>query len=264
MHWEGRDAQQWQRIWNAGAVHLFESVGSTSDVIASLAEQGAPHFTVAVADEQTRGRGRGGSVWTARPGSALLFSVLFRIDKQDAVPGAAPIRIGVAVASAIEDARIKWPNDVVIPGHGKVAGILCEGTFGSHIVAGIGINVRQQQRDFPAELRGRACSVSSAHGGRDVDRAEMLGVVLQRLKEIDERLVLPLDRAELEALARLDVLRGNVVVCDVPNEKITGVATGIAEDGALLIDQEGSIRRIYNGTVRLAADAAYPGTARLL
>lgn len=263
MRWEGRDAQQWQRIWNAGAVHLFGSVDSTNNVIASLAQQGAPHFTVAVADEQTRGRGRGGSVWTARPGSSLLFSVLFRIDKQDAVPGAAPIRIGIAVASAIEDARVKWPNDVVIPGHGKVAGILCEGIFGSHIIAGIGINVRQETRDFPAELRGQACSVSSAHGGREVNRGELISGVLQNLREIDDRLVLPLDQAELETLARLDVLRGNEVVCETANEKITGVATGIAEDGALLIGQAGSIRRIYNGTVRLATTAAYPGTARL-
>src|SRR5688572_14861482 len=129
--WEGRDAEYWRRVWNAGDVLFFDATGSTNDVASSLAATGAPDFSVVVAERQTRGRGRGGSTWGDAAGKSLLFSVLIRTPDPGAAVACAPIRAGIAVASAIPGARVKWPNDVVIPGHGKVAGILCEGAFGS-------------------------------------------------------------------------------------------------------------------------------------
>lgn len=264
MLWEGHHAEHWRRTWSAGAVHLFESVGSTNDVLAQLAAEGAPHFTVVLAEEQTRGRGRGGSRWQAKRGSSLLFSILFRIASKSGAPGTAPIRIGIAVAEAIQDAKLKWPNDVVIPPCGKVAGILCEGTFGSHVIAGIGINVSQAAHDFPPELRAQACSVAGAQG-RTIERAGLLTELMRRLAAIAPDLGEPLTPPELTRLAALDVLRGQHVVSEgTEAEKAEGIARGIAEDGALLIEQANGVRRLYTGTVRLAMERAYPGSVSTL
>lgn len=260
MLWEGHDADHWRRAWSAGAVHLFESVGSTNDVLAQLAAAGAPHFAVVLAEEQTRGRGRGGAPWQAKRGSSLLFSVLFRVPAASPAPGAAPIRVGLAVAEAIQGAKLKWPNDVVMPGHGKVAGILCEGTFGSHVIAGTGINVSQTAGDFPLELRAHACSVASAQG-RSVDRAALLTEIMMRLRAAASHLGDLLTQAELERLSALDVLRDQQVVCDAAaGERVEGLVRGIAEDGALIIEQAKGLRRLYTATVRLAMERAYPGT----
>ncbi|HEX6559853.1 MAG TPA: biotin--[acetyl-CoA-carboxylase] ligase, partial [Longimicrobiales bacterium] len=148
--WQGKSAEAWRREWRAGEVRFFECVGSTNDVVAQLAAAGAPQLSLAVAEEQTRGRGRGGAAWQAERGKALLFSVLFRAAQPGGSPGCAPVRVGLAVAEAIsamcgDDALVKWPNDVVFPGKGKVAGVLCEGAFAAegqaHIIAGVGINV---------------------------------------------------------------------------------------------------------------------------
>lgn len=259
MHWEGHDSAYWQAVWHAGEVLFFDEVTSSNDILAQRASVGVPDFSIVVAERQTRGRGRGGSSWQAPVGQALLFSVLFRVAKShNAAPGCAPLRVGMAVAQAIDGARVKWPNDVVYPGHGKMAGVLCEGVFGSHVVAGIGINVSQET--FPAELHGRAASVFSATGKR-IERAELLTRVLTHLHAVRDHVAEPLTPEELTQFAGLDILRGHSVVCDVDGgSAVRGTARGVAADGALLVENGGTATPVYNGTVRLAETNAYPGS----
>lgn len=260
VRWQGHKAEFWRDAWGAGAVHLYDSVGSTNDIAQSLAAARAPNFTVIVAEQQTHGRGRAGSAWTAAPATSLLFSVLFRTTATGDAPGCAPLRIGLAVAAQIAEARVKWPNDVVIPGHGKVAGILCEGVFGSHIVAGVGINVSQGREDFPAELRGKACSIYSATGLHP-DRGALITAVLRSMREYADRITEALGAEEIAAFARADLLYRQRIACDLGDGRaVTGVAKGVAPDGALLIATAHGVKRVYNGSVRLADDCAYPGT----
>jgi BirA family biotin operon repressor/biotin-[acetyl-CoA-carboxylase] ligase len=263
MLWQGHDAAWWQHAWHAGDVRLLQSTDSTNDVVAAMAAAGAPHFSIALAEEQTRGRGRGGNSWTAQPGSSLLFSVLLRVHTVGAAPGCAPVRIGLAVAEAIGETQLKWPNDVVISGHGKVAGVLCEGVFGSHIVAGIGINVLQTSADFPPELRGQACSILSATGLR-VDRAELLTRLLASLHTFGPAITDPLTDDELQRLAIRDALRGQAIEVEDSAQRWSGTARGIAPDGALLLESAETVVRVYNGTVRLAAARAYPGSGKAI
>src|SRR5439155_23342137 len=83
-------------------IHYFEEVESTNDEAHRLAEAGALHGEVVVADFQTRGRGRRGRSWVAPRGKALTFSVVLR---PAIAPARAPeITIAAAVA-ATEAAR---------------------------------------------------------------------------------------------------------------------------------------------------------------
>ena len=101
-------------------LHLRET-GSTSDEARALAVRGAPHGTLVTAAQQTAGRGRQGGPGRRRPGAHSVSLVLH--DPGDLVSLAA----GVAVAElAGAQAKIKWPNDVLVGGR-KVAGILVEG-----------------------------------------------------------------------------------------------------------------------------------------
>lgn len=100
-------------------IHALETVDSTNNEAKRWAHQGAPHGSVFVAEEQTGGKGRLGRVWKSPPKTGLWFSILLR-------PKASPEQVtnltlfsGLAVAKAIRaltgcDAKIKWPNDVVI------------------------------------------------------------------------------------------------------------------------------------------------------
>ncbi|HEY6607010.1 MAG TPA: biotin--[acetyl-CoA-carboxylase] ligase [Gaiellaceae bacterium] len=145
--------------------------------------------TVAVADEQTEGRGRLGRSWHAPAGTALLFSTLL-------IPAVEPSRLpelslvaADAVAEAIAnttrlDPEIKFPNDILIGGR-KVAGILAESSEG-RVVLGIGVNANQNDAELPADAQTEPTSLR-LELGRRVDRAELLAAILARLEPAYDR-----------------------------------------------------------------------------
>jgi BirA family biotin operon repressor/biotin-[acetyl-CoA-carboxylase] ligase len=160
-----------------GSVYRYaESTPSTQRML----EPGDLEGTVAVADEQTEGRGRLGRSWHAPAGTALLFSTLL-------IPAVEPARLpelslvaGGAVAEAIADIsglepEIKFPNDVLIAGR-KVAGILAESSEG-RVVVGIGVNANQDDTELPADAQTEPTSLR-LELGRRVDRAELLAAIL--------------------------------------------------------------------------------------
>lgn len=154
-----------------------------------LLEPDAPEGAVAVADEQTEGRGRLGRSWHAPAGKALLVSVLLR-------PRVAPPRLpeltlvaGEAVAAAIKqlaglEPAIKFPNDVLVRGR-KVAGILAESSDG-RVVLGIGVNANQAADELPPEAQTEPTSLL-VELGRPVDRAALLAAVLAELEVAYDR-----------------------------------------------------------------------------
>lgn len=259
--WEGRAAEHWRREWCVPAVHLYLRCASTNDVARRLAEAGAEHGTVVIAEEQTAGRGREGRRWYATPGRALICSVVLQPASGATAPGAAPLRVGLAVARALEAltrrrTSVKWPNDVLDTGGRKLAGVLCEGAVsgsGGFLVAGIGVNVNQEDADWPAELRARAASARTLAGG-PVSRAELLGAILRAMAvggsgggaEIGR----PLERHELEELRRRDPLRGREIEVDGAP---AGTVVGIDPEGALRVRRtDGAERRITGGSIRIA------------
>ena len=212
---------------------------STNERAKALAAAGAPHGTLVTADEQTAGRGRQGRTWVARPGSAVLMSLVLR-DPRESLPLAA----AVAVAEAVPvDCLIKWPNDVLVDGR-KLAGILVEGRpQDGWAVLGIGLNVSTPAADFPEELRDIATSLAAALPDPPGTEA-VLWALVERLRV---RLASPLDEV-LEEWRRRDALRGSEVHWDGG----AGTAAGVDDDGSLLVDTD-------SGRVALAAGEVHLG-----
>jgi len=144
----------------------------------------ASEGAVAVADEQTEGRGRLGRNWEARPGTSLLFSVLLEPPVASARLPELTLVAGEACAEAIAavtgvEPTIKHPNDVLVDGR-KVAGILAEARDG-RVVLGIGINVNAEAAELPTATETPAGSLSLA-AGREISRADLLVDLLLRLE----------------------------------------------------------------------------------
>lgn len=187
----------------------FERIGSTNDAVRAWLAAGTPEVCLAVADEQTAGRGRAGRTWSAPPGAALLLSVGFR--PAWLAPGHAwrlAAVVSLAMADTAEDVaglrnhavRLKWPNDLVIeadapepdgPGPGvvrirKLGGVLGEtdglGTDDPRVVVGIGLNAGWARDDFPPALAPAMTSLAEASGGRPIERALLLDGFLSRLE----------------------------------------------------------------------------------
>ncbi|MFI4990349.1 MAG: biotin--[acetyl-CoA-carboxylase] ligase [Solirubrobacterales bacterium] len=207
-------------------IHL-RSTDSTNDRARELALAGAPHGTLVTAAEQTAGRGRQGRRWSAPAHSALLMSLLLRPSPPDWVPPPPLLPLIAALAvcdTASEDARIKWPNDVVfVRGEdgevvtlAKVAGILAEGRpQEGWAVLGIGLNVAVRVEDLPPELHGTAATLGREP--RDVEPAlqALLTALRRRLAEPSER--------TLEAWRERDALRGRAIAWSGGEGRAEGV-----------------------------------------
>jgi BirA family biotin operon repressor/biotin-[acetyl-CoA-carboxylase] ligase len=143
-----------------------------------------PDGAVAVAEQQTEGRGRLGRSWHAPARTSILVSILLR-------PAIEPPRLpelslvtGGAVAEAIAettglDPTIKFPNDVLLDGK-KVAGILAESSEG-RVVLGIGVNANQTADQLPGDAAIAPTSLRLATG-REIDRVELLAAILLQVE----------------------------------------------------------------------------------
>ena len=211
-----------------GLPHVHHAVtDSTNERAKELAAAGAAHGLLVTAGEQTGGRGRQGREWLAPPDSSVLMSLVLR--EFDPL---LPLRAAVAVAETVGSEEIKWPNDVWLGGR-KVAGILVEGRPAEGwAVLGIGVNVHPAE--FPAELRAVALE-----DGRSVSDV-LFGVLasLDRWLRADD--VLP-------AWRQRDALRGR----DVSWGEGSGIAAGIDDSGALLVDMAEGRVALQAGEVHL-------------
>jgi BirA family transcriptional regulator, biotin operon repressor / biotin---[acetyl-CoA-carboxylase] ligase len=218
---------------------------STNERARALATSGAPHGTLVTADEQSAGRGRQGRTWTAPPRRALLMSLLLR--DLDARQALLPLAAALAVCEACEEearvaCEVKWPNDVWIDCR-KVAGILVEGRpQQGWVVLGIGLNVDIEEDDFPPELRETATSLLIADGARPID--ELLQLLLDALERWLEA---PPDDV-LDAWRDRDALRGERIGWDGGE----GIAAGVDDSGALLVDTDDGRLALDAGEVHLA------------
>lgn len=164
-----------------GKVYRYAEVTpSTQRMLAEDSAEGA----VAVAEEQTEGRGRLGRRWEAAAGSSILVSVLLvppveppRLPELSLVAGGA-VAQAIAEITGIEPA-IKFPNDLLI-GMRKVAGILAESSEG-RVVLGIGVNVNQTAQELPADTLTPPTSLRVVLG-EPVDRPRLLAAILLHLE----------------------------------------------------------------------------------
>jgi len=234
-----------------GPIHYFDSIDSTNLYAAELARQGTPDLTLVVADEQTAGKGREGRRWFTPPGTALAFSIVL-----DSPAGGIQLShfagLGaLAVHKAFSEgyglhAAIKWPNDVLISGK-KACGILAEaGWLGnqlSHVILGIGINVKADSVPPQFDLHFPATSVE-AETGVPADRWRLLGRVLEGILSWRSLVGTPDFVTEWER--RLAYRGQPVMVGDT-----YGVLQGLDGAGQLIIETEGARRVFSMGEVRL-------------
>ena len=169
---------------------FFDPVDSTNSVAAGLADDPANDGVAVLAAEQTAGRGQHGRRWQCRPGDGVLLSVLLFPPPALRRPAVLTAWAAVAVCETVHaltglQARIKWPNDVLLRGR-KVCGILIE--QGRAAVVGVGLNVRQPAEYFAEAGLPHGASLAQFTDA-DLDVRSAAEALLRRVDEEYGRLL---------------------------------------------------------------------------
>jgi BirA family biotin operon repressor/biotin-[acetyl-CoA-carboxylase] ligase len=243
-------------------VQVVETTGSTNaDVIAAvLADPDDwPHLSLLLTTDQRSGRGRLDRTWTTPPGTALAVSVLVRVAGLPvASRGWIPLIAGAAMTRAVaqqlrgsgHQARLKWPNDVLLDG-AKVCGILAEVVPDQPdaVVIGSGVNTRMPRTDLPV-----ATATSFESVGLECDDDRLLAVYVRTLDEQLAALVSAGgDAAAAGVLAEVESLcstLGSDVVVSLPDgSRLEGRAERIDPDGRLVVASAGLLTTVSAGDV---------------
>lgn len=244
-------------------IRCLEQTDSTNLELRRAAMEGKGHGLVAAAEFQSAGRGRKGRSWESPAGENLYFSILlFPEFSQEKAP-MLTLTAALAVADAIEeyglDAKIKWPNDVVLNGK-KVCGILTELGWRADgryfVIIGIGINVNQ--RMFSEEITQTATSLflqTEIEQERERILAAVLNSFLCYYNCFSKYGNLGSLRDRYEQLL---INRGRAVKVLDPKGEWCGTALGINETGELLVRHEdGSLEAVYAGEVSVRGIYGY-------
>ncbi|MNG88531.1 Bifunctional ligase/repressor BirA [compost metagenome] len=209
-----------------------------------------------IAEYQQAGRGRRGRQWISPFGANLYLSMFWRLEQGPAAAMGLSLVIGIVMAEVLqrlgaEEVRVKWPNDLYLNDR-KLAGILVEltGKTGdaAQLVMGAGINLAMRESNANAINQGW---INLQEAGISIDRNELAATLLNELRQ-------SLQQFEIDGLVpfisrwrALDNFIDRPVKLLIGEQQIFGIARGIDQQGALLLEQNGAIKPFIGGEISL-------------
>ena len=248
------------------SISRFFVTGSTNSDLENIALTDAncdagDLAAIAVAEMQQGGKGRRAKRWVSPLAKNLYFSFKYQF-AAESLPylSSLSLRVGFALLASlqtlgIEDARLKWPNDIWVNGQ-KLAGILVESTMTAKamtVIIGIGVNNQQDQLQ---EIIGNHPTNCEAILGQPLDRNVLIGILTTKLYTLCQQISEAPESLEPLNTSWPDnsVFYGKKVRLISDKTEIIGTEVGIDDNGALLIqDEAGQISGIYSGELSLRA-----------
>jgi len=238
------------------SVESHQVLGSTNQHLldkAALLHKGHSCF----AEYQTAGRGRRGKKWVSPYGSHLYTSTYWSLEAGIQAASGLSLVIGIAVARTLTElgvanTQLKWPNDVYVDGK-KIAGVLVEiiATAGGecHLVIGLGLNVNMP---LQAGLEiDQAWTDISQQLGQPIDRNDLATRYLSHLLQVLTDFEQFGFGYFVEEWNHCDAFKDSAVVLSLGNKQKQGIAKGIDQTGALLLEINGVISPQVGGEVSL-------------
>ncbi len=235
----------------------FRKVFSTNSIAKFLANHSADEGTVLISEIQTKARGRSGKKWEA-PDGGVWMSMILRPNVPTGRIGLITLATGVAIAKSIRslglDAKIKWPNDVLIHG-AKMSGVLTEvnATFNAidWIVVGIGIDSNIKLEDFSEEIRVGTTTLTEELPTK-IDENELIAIFLNEFEKVYDLY----KAGEIETILKewrdlSDTIGKYVNITQTGGKTTQGYVVGINNEGSLIIErQDGTLEKIISGELR--------------
>ncbi len=237
----------WEFSDRESTIRYFDEVTSTMDVARDLARNHCPDFTVVVAGSQTKGRGRLKRAWHSSAGG-LYFTLVLRPQMTPAFSYRINFAASAIMARTLRnlfniDARVKWPNDILVNGR-KISGMLSEMEAEADLITfiniGLGINVNN---DPPID-EPMASSLKKILG-RTVPRKEILAHFLDEFEA-------QLNHGSLDQVIsqwkQYSATLNRPVKIVTTHDVSEGIAVDVDDNGALILKlADGSFKTIIYG-----------------
>lgn len=240
-------------------IEVFDAIDSTNTYLLKAAQPTAGRYRLALAEQQTAGRGRRGARWQSPPTSGICLSMSYTFESRPTTLSCLTLATGVAIANALTEigahgVGLKWPNDL-IANNRKLGGVLVEARVCKsapvNVVIGVGINV-----DLSEAISSQSADI---HLRRATDLARCIDLLPSR-NELCALLIGEIFSALVSFEANgfsdfavtwddFDWLLGKRVTIEQEDRPITGLCHGIDNAGALLIEGVSGCDRVTNGTV---------------
>lgn len=249
------DAERIQEMLEDKRVTVLPVVDSTNQYLLDRLDE-LVSGDACIAEYQQAGRGRRGRQWISPFGANLYLSMFWRLEQGPAAAMGLSLVIGIVMAEVLqrlgaEQVRVKWPNDLYLNDR-KLAGILVEltGKTGdaAQLVMGAGINMAMRESNA-SQIDQRWINLQEA--GINLDRNELAATILNELRR-------SLQQFEIEGLTpfisrwrNLDNFIDRPVKLLIGDKQIFGIARGIDQQGALLLEQDGAIKPFIGGEISL-------------
>jgi BirA family biotin operon repressor/biotin-[acetyl-CoA-carboxylase] ligase len=225
---------------------VYNHTSSTNDIAAEYAKNKENDGLAIFAEEQTAGRGRAGTKWHSGRGDSILCSIL--LTSRNCNPELLSLACPVAVAEAVgkiahSQAKIKWPNDIILNGK-KVAGIIVESKTvngNTAYIIGIGINCHQKKSSFPRELQTTATSIDIE--SRSI--CDRISLAKRLLSSLDHWLEVAENTCKkiIDRWCKLNTLLNQRITVIYNGRKFTGNCIGVdPEKGLILQLDRGGVR----------------------
>ncbi|MGY5152116.1 MAG: biotin--[acetyl-CoA-carboxylase] ligase [Candidatus Nitrosopumilus sp. bin_6a] len=239
--------------------YYFDSIDSTQNQALKMADEPANAGAVIVAAKQTGGRGRSGRKWVS-PKGGIWISIILRPKFDISITTLFPIASALALSIAIEKIffikpELKWPNDLTIKGK-KVAGMLVDVSLESNkienLVLGVGINFNVNVKQIEKSLKETPnfYGVASLKKEKqEIKPVQLVQTFLLELEKIYKLLNAKQTKKIISEWTKRSSTIGKNVELDTTDGKITGKATKIDDDGALIITANSKTHKIIAGDI---------------
>ena len=214
---------------------------------------------ISIAEYQTHGRGRGNQVWQSPFSSGICLSVFSKLNITT-IPLGLSVYMGVMLINSLEKInfqhiRLKWPNDLYYQGC-KLGGILVELSKNKKgdLIANFGLGINYSlPDDFYKSIEGNynPIDLKTINNDNEFSRSEIIGIlvceIIKRIKGFDINSIQEIK----ERWKELDYFYNQEIKIKSGDDSIIGVNEGIDSEGALLIKQGNSVKRIISGQIEL-------------
>lgn len=225
-------------------IEILDEIDSTNDYLKRRTNK---NFDTVLAHKQTKGRGTRGRAWLSTEG-VLMFSFVIKEEKNVSIEEymKLPLIAGMALLEALKevddlDYMFKWTNDIYLEDK-KLSGILMEKN-GEDFIVGIGVNLNIM--DF-GDLN--AISLKSITG-KNYDKVRVAEIIINKMKEFLFEFYRGNWKGILEKINSVNYLKNKNVKFFSPERTYEGIVREIGNEGELVLDEKGIIRKLKIGEV---------------